>query len=406
MSYYFKCISCKKEYSKDEVEYFCPTCGDRMGTLEILYDYQNIKISKNQFSKSNNIWQFESLLPLDKDDYKTHLHVGGTPLYKFSNFKGLNQVMIKNDGSNPTASFKDRATAVAVAKAIGKKYEAIFCASTGNAASSLAGLTAGTPLKSYIFVPAKAPIAKISQLFAYGSTVIPIDGTYDEAFDISLTVGVKNGWYCRNSAYNPFLLEGKKTCALEIAVQCDWEIPDVIVVPVGDGTVISSFYKGFYDLNKVGAIDKIPKIIGVQARNSNSIKIAFDKGEPFEAHDIDDSSTVADSISVCKPRDVIKACTYMKACGGEFIEVEDDEIIESSLEMAKSTGVFGEPAGATSFAGLKKLIENNKLSGTEKVCLVVSGNGLKDIKSIEKHVNITPVVPDVEKVLEYIKSRV
>ncbi|WGS65515.1 threonine synthase [Marinitoga aeolica] len=402
--YKLRCITCGKIYESSEVEYTCPKCGNRMGTLEVIYDYENIKIYREEFSKYENIWQFEKILPIEKGSYRTPLHVGGTPLYNTPSLAeelGIKELVIKYDGTNPTASYKDRASAIAITKAYEKGYDTIYCASTGNAASSLAGLSAPTKLKTFIFLPASAPIAKISQLFIYGAKVIPIDGSYDEAFDISMKIGEEKGWYCRNSAINPYLLEGKKTGALEIAIQNNWNIPDYLLVSVGDGTVISSFYKGFYDLYQLGLIDRIPKIIGVQAKGASAVKRVFDKGEPFLPDDIE-TNTIADSISVGKPRDVIKACKYVKASGGYFISVSDEEILSAIYELSLKTGIFGEPAGATSYAGLKKIAK--KLGKEAKVAIVITGNGLKDIKAIEKFVKLRKIKPDLKAVREVIEE--
>lgn len=402
--YRLKCISCGKIYEPDEVEYTCPVCGERLGTLEIIYNYENIKVNREEFSKFDNIWQFEKILPIEQKSYRTPLHVGGTPLYNVPDLAeelGIKELIIKYDGTNPTASYKDRASAIAITKAYEKGYDTIYCASTGNAASSLSGLSAPTKLKTFIFLPASAPIAKISQLFIYGAKVIPIDGSYDEAFDISMKIGEEKGWYCRNSAINPYLLEGKKTGALEIAVQNNWEIPDYLFVSVGDGTVISSFYKGFYDFYKLGLIDKIPKIIGVQAEGAAAVKRVFDKGEPFLPDDIE-TNTIADSISVGKPRDVIKACKYVKASGGYFITVSDEEILNAIYELSLKTGIFGEPAGATSYAGLKKI--SRTLDKNSKVAIVITGNGLKDVKAIEKFVKLEKIKPDINAVREVIEK--
>jgi threonine synthase len=401
-----RCINCGKIYEESEVEYTCPVCGSRLGTLEVLYDYDSIKVSREEFSKDASIWQFEKILPVKKNSYRTSLKVGGTPLYEFKGLAeslGCSNLYVKFDGSNPTASYKDRASAIAVTKALEKGYDTIYCASTGNAASSLSGISAPTSLSTYIFLPASAPIAKISQLFVYGAHVLPIDGSYDDAFDVSLKVGERMGWYCRNSAINPYLLEGKKTGAMEIAIQTDWNLPDYVMVSVGDGTVVSSLYKGFYDFYKLGLIDKIPKIVGVQAEGAAAVKRVFDKGEPFKINDIN-AKTIADSISVGKPRDVIKACKYVKKSGGYFVSVSDEEIFNAILELSQKTGVFAEPAGATPYAGLKKMIYENRITKDDSVCIVVTGNGLKDVKSIQSIVKVNPVKPDLDTILEVINE--
>jgi len=404
--YKLRCITCGRIYDPDDVEYTCLQCGDRFGTLEVVYDYENVRLKKSNLSKEGDIWQFLPLLPLSENCYRVPLRVGGTPLYSFRDLGkklGLKNLLIKYDGGNPTGSYKDRATAIAIAKAYEKGYDTIYCASTGNAASSLAGLSAPSGLKTYIFLPAKAPIAKISQLFVYGARVVAVDGSYDIAFDISMKIGKEKGWYSRNSAINPYLLEGKKTGALEIAVQNDWNVPDFIIVGVGDGTVISSIYKGFFDLYSIGFIDGIPRIIGVQAEGADSVKKAFEAGKPFKPYDIE-AKTVADSISVGKPRDVIKACKYVEKSKGFFITVSDEEIIESVKELAEETGIFAEPAGAVSHAGMKKLINKGFFEKEDTVCLVVTGNGLKDIKAVERFVNLKPVKPDLESVREVIEE--
>ncbi|QTA37207.1 threonine synthase [Thermosipho ferrireducens] len=401
--YKLKCISCETYYDPDEILYTCPKCGDRLGTLEIVYDYDNIVIKKSELDPYDSIFQFKKILPISNSAYQTYLHVGGTPLYSFKGLLGIKEVFVKYDGTNPTGSYKDRATAIAISKAYEFGFKNIYCASTGNAASSLAGLTAPTDLETFIFVPASAPIAKITQLYVYGANVIQIDGSYDEAFDISMKIGQKKRWYSRNSAINPYLLEGKKTGALEVAVQTDFEVPDTIFVGVGDGTVISSLYKGFYDFMQIGLIDKIPKIIGVQAQGADAIARVFEKGEPFTPEDIE-AKTIADSISVGKPRDVIKACKYVQKSGGTFLRVSDEEILNAIVELAEETGVFGEPAGASAYAGLKKALSLGLISRDERVCVFVTGNGLKDVRSIESLVRLEKIPPKIETVLQYIDT--
>lgn len=399
--YKLRCISCGRIYEPSKDLYTCPHCGERMGTLEIIYDYEKINVKKSDFYSEGDISQFSKILPIN--DYIVQLKVGGTPLYKFKNVLGIKELLIKYDGTNPTASYKDRATAIAISKAYEFNYDTIYCASTGNAASSLAGLTAPTKLNTYIFVPSSAPIAKIAQLYVYGAHVIQIDGTYDEAFDISMEVGRTLNWYSRNSAINPYLLEGKKTGALEVIVQNNFEVPDVVFVGVGDGTVISSIFKGFFDFYNLGLIKKIPKIIGVQAKNADAIVRTFENGKPYKPIDIS-SHTIADSISVGKPRDVIKACKYVEKSDGTFLRVSDEEILDAISELARFSGVFGEPAGAASYAGLKKAIELNLIEKDEKACIFVTGNGLKDIKSVEKLIKPIKIKPNLDDVLSFINE--
>jgi len=394
--YILKCITCSREFLPDEIEYTCPNCGERKGTLEVVYDFSIIRkrppVTLPELER-DGIWAFDYLLPFEGEYFRPNLMVGNTPLYEskvLSRKYGVAEVFVKDDGRNPTASFKDRASAVAVAKAVEKGFSTVFCASTGNAASSLSGFAAVSGLKSVIFVPATSPIAKLTQLQVYGSRVLAIEASYDRAFDLSMETGISMGWYCRNSAINPYLLEGKKTCAMELAVQLQSTPLDYVFVSAGDGTVLASFHKGFSDLRESGAINVIPRIVGVQASGSAAIKMTFERGEPFEPIDIE-ASSVADSICVGKPRDVIKACRYTKENEGIIIDVSDREILESIVELARETGVFAEPAGATAFAGFKKLSRAGLLTPEARVGIIVTGNGLKDLKSASL------VLPELKK---------
>ncbi len=395
-------MHCGKIYDPKEIKYTCPICGNRLGTLEVVYD--SFEKREKYDLERKGIWAFSNFLPVERSHFEVPLLVGNTPLYEKKEVAqelGLSAFYLKDDGRNPTASYKDRASAMAISKAKELGYKTVYCASTGNAASSLSGLAAASGMKSVIFVPKSAPQAKITQLLVYGATVVAVDGSYDEAFDLSLKVGEEFGWYCRNSAINPYLLEGKKTGAIEAAYQLGWKVPDVAMVSVGDGTVVSSIYKGFHDLLQAGLIDKIPMIIGVQAEGANAVMRTFESGK-FDFPQDMKASSMADSIAVGKPRDVLKACKYVKASGGKFISVSDEEIGKAIVEMARKTGVFAEPAGATAYAGLKKIKE--ELRG-KSVILFVTGNGLKDIKSVGRYVGSVHVVkPDPQEVKEVLKD--
>ncbi|MBN2796091.1 MAG: threonine synthase [Clostridia bacterium] len=374
---YLRCITCQKEYQPEPHRYVCDTCDNLHGTLEVVYDYDQIHLERN-FSKHGSIFQFEKLLPTTSHTVVDAL-VGGTPLLKFENKLNRKQLLIKNDGMSFSGSYKDRASIIAINRAIEEKNEHIFCASTGNAASSLALLNAHTHMKTSIFVPKKIPKGKLAQLMAAGADVKLIDASYDEVFDLSLAIGLKNNWYTRHSAINPYLLEGKKTGAFEIIVQNDYIVPDYCFVAVGDGTIISGICKGFEEFHKLKLIDRLPIIIGVQAKGSNTLKKVFDQGPPFEPMD-EIVSTVADSISVGNPRDVIKACTYLSRVGGRMIDVSDEAILNSIVLLASETGVFSEPAGAAAVAGYLSI--QNEIPEDQSVCLIITGNGLKDTDAI------------------------
>jgi threonine synthase len=408
-----RCISCEAEYGPDELDYTCPQCGPRHGTLEVIYDYRAIKRAFScqslQENSNDTLWRYLPVLPVHDETFIQPLKVGWTPLYRFEALAreyGCAAVHIKDDSRNPTASYKDRASCLAVLKAQEKKKRVVTCASTGNAASSLAGFAAGAKLPTVIFVPKTAPEAKVAQLLVYGAHVFAVEGSYDEVFDLCVAVAERYGWYNRSSAINPYLVEGKKTGALEIAEQLGWQTPDKILVPVGDGSVISGVYKGFYDLMQLGFIEEIPQIIGVQAEGANALERAFQSssGEDVRIADLDRVETVADSISVGKPRDVVKAVKYLRRSGGSFISVSDQEILRAIAELARKTGIFAEPAAAAAWAGFVKLASLERLKKDERIVVMITGSGLKDIAAARKAVGqphvIRPVLSDVEKVIK------
>ncbi len=407
-----RCITCGVEYRPGELDYTCPTCGSQRGTLEVLYDYTKIAEHLSKASlrgcQDRTLWRYLPILPVGDAHTRPSLEVGYTPLYRSDELAaefGAKEVYIKDDGRNPTASYKDRASAIAVVKAQESGAKVITCASTGNAASSLAGFSANTKLRAVIFIPQTAPEAKIAQLLIYGAIVFAVEGSYDEAFDLCSQVAEKYGWYNRSSAINPYLVEGKKTGALEIAEQLDWQVPDKVLVPVGDGSIISAVYKGFYDLVQLKFIDAIPQVIGVQARGANPIQRAFERYQGGEVHMEEiEPDTVADSIAVGKPRDIIKAVKYVDRCHGYYISISDHEILEAIKELARRTGVFAEPAGAIGYAGLRRLADEGKIDRGDRVVVMVTGNGLKDVAAAREAAGspqvVKPRLSEIERLIE------
>jgi threonine synthase len=404
---FLKCVKCGKEYSPSDVEYYCPSCGPE-GTLDVLYDYNQIRsvFTKERLNANDecSLWRYIDLLPVECKPDVLNMQVGWTPLYKAERLEkalGLNFVYVKDDGRNPTASFKDRASAIGVAKAIELDKKIMCAASTGNAASSLSGFAACAGIPSYIFVPATAPTAKITQLLVYGANVILVDGTYDEAFEVCLKASEEFGWYNRSCAINPYLVEGKKTVAFELMEQLDWEVPDWVVMSIGDGCCISGAWKGFTEMYELGLIDKLPKMLGVQAALSNPVNRAFRENK--NSFDYIKPETLADSISVGIPRNGLKALRALRESQGNVVDVLDIEILDAMKQMARLTGVFGEPAGVTGLAGLRKMVKENKIKENEKVVLVVTGNGLKDVKSamsaVSEPITIQPNLEDLKKYL-------
>ncbi|HPE68014.1 MAG TPA: threonine synthase [Thermotogota bacterium] len=390
--YALRCLHCGKSYDPTLERYTCEACGDRLGTLEVVFNWKRQK--PRVYPEKPGLEKWIEFLPVDPALFFRELPVGDTPLVpapRLSDRYQVQEVWVKDDGKNPTASLKDRASAVAISRArqFGKKH--VFAASTGNAASSLAGLCAPAGIKAHLFVPEKAPRAKIAQLLVFGAEVFSVQGSYDQAFDLSLQKGFAQGWYCRNSAINPFLLEGKKSVALEIAWQMGWAVPDLVLVSVGDGTVFSSVIKGFEDLRECGLVQRVPVVVGVQAQGANAVLRAFEAGEPFGVQDVADAHSLADSIAVGKPRDVLKACTYARRNGGFFVSVSDEQIGNAIVELARSTGIFAEPAGAACLAGLQELQQQGKLPRSSRVVLINTGNGLKDFSAAHPFVQEKPV---------------
>ncbi|RLC89930.1 MAG: threonine synthase, partial [Chloroflexi bacterium] len=328
-----------------------------------------------------------------------------------------------DDGRQPTASFKDRASAIAVVKTRELGYETVTTASTGNAAAALAGLCAAVEQPNVIFVPRTAPEAKVAQLLAYGSTVLLVDGSYDQAFDLCLEAARAFGWYNRNTAYNPYMSEGKKTAAYEVCEQLSvgagfprpsvpgsvvgaeiapLQAPDVILIPVGDGCIIGGIHKGLRDLMALGWIDRMPRLIGVQAMGSSPLVAAWEQGlqgwemGPVEAH------SVADSIVAGLPRDRIKALRAVRETGGAFLCVSDEEILDAIPVLAQDCGVFAEPAAAAAYAGLVEAVSRGLVAPTDRVVVLSTGSGLKDVASVMKAVGKQPSI--VEPTIDAVKA--
>ena len=388
-----KCTICGAEYQPNEVDYVCPHHGNE-GILDVQYDYDAITREINPETLRHNpdrtIWRYKALLPVEADSPVPPLSVGGTPLYaapRLASALGLKHLWVKDDGQLPTASFKDRASAIAVVKAHEAGTEIITTASTGNAAAALSGLSASVGQKNVIFVPESAPQAKIAQLLTFGSTVMLVEGTYDDAFDLCMLAADEYGWYNRNTGYNPYMSEGKKTASFEICEQLEWHAPDRIFVSVGDGCIIGGIYKGLKDLLALGWIDKMPKLMGVQAEGSDYLYQAWKNGEDVLTKPAIVANTVADSISAGLPRDRIKALRAITETGGAFIRVSDAEILTAIPTLARGSGVFAEPAGAAAFAGLTRAVDEKMVSPNERIVVVNTGNGLKDVASAMKAVD-------------------
>ncbi len=378
-----RCTVCGASYEPRPGRYTCDECGE-VGTLDVQYDYDAIAGVISQASLAadpdRTIWRYRPLMPVDPSTPVTRLGVGGTPLVEAPRLaSGVGQLLVKDDGRQPTASLKDRASAVALARAAEEGADVITTASTGNAAAALAGLAASTGQRAVIFVPASAPEAKVAQLLAYGAVVALVDGTYTDAFELCQHAVDRFGWYNRNTGYNPYVAEGKKTVSLEICEQLDWRAPDAVFVSVGDGSIIGGVRKGFDDARRLGWIGDVPRIYGVQAAGSDYLWQAFVDQEDVVTKPAISAKTVADSISADLPRDRVKALAAVTETGGAYLRVSDAEILDAIPTLASGSGVFAEPASAAAYAGYVQAVKNGMIGSAEQVVLISTGSGLKDV---------------------------
>ncbi|HTX80229.1 MAG TPA: threonine synthase [Longilinea sp.] len=367
--------------------------------LDYAHIVQKYQVADITSRSEASLWRYLPLLPVkDPEAEGTPLAMAGwTPVYTpavLKNELGLGNLWIKDEGRNPTASFKDRASAVVVARALEIGAEVVVTASTGNAGAALAGMAAAIGQKAVIFAPKTAPQAKVAQLLVYGAQVILVDGNYDQAFDLTIEASREFGWYCRNTGYNPFTAEGKKTAALEI-----WENvilsmgqslgPLNVFVSVGDGNIISGLHKGFKDLMTLGWLEEMPRLFGVQSMGSAAIANAFfDHTETITPVSAD---TIADSISVDLPRDGVRAVRAATQTGGAYITVPDEDILKAIVDLGR-VGIFAEPAGSTAYAGLVKAVKTGLIHADEPVLVLNTGNGLKDVKSAMRAAGEAPVI--------------
>lgn len=396
--YHYKCFNCRSNYDANEIEnnqiYICPNCGKLeknkplIGVLEIVYDYDKIKneISKKEFLKNGvgKFWQYPYLWPLDFRNNKID-KISETEINKLSllenpiseiNYEKKN-IKIFDDSRNPTLSYKDRASTLVTLKAVQLGIKEISAASTGNAGSSLAGICARLGLQSHIYVPRNIPESKRIQIQSFGAKIYIVDGDYDKAFDMCLEISQNKKWYNRNTAFNPLTTEGKKSSVYDMFISLGGSLPDNIFVSVGDGVIISGIYKGLIELLKLGWIDKLPKLIAVQADGSSAVIDYLQSGKFEYKH----AHTLADSISAGAPRNLFMAVDAIKNTNGKGIKVSDQEIISAQKILSQQFGILAEPAAAASFAGYKKLVDQNDVLGDS--ILMITGNGLKDISALE-----------------------
>jgi threonine synthase len=404
----YQCINCGLRYDNNEIRYLCPDCESTntpslppKGVLKVIYNYEKLKLSFQELKRN----QFLDLLPIQKTESLPNLRIGNTPLYSIDRLNGSPlpfKLFLKDDSQNPTYSFKDRASSLVSAFAKEQAILTIITASTGNAGSSLAGMCAAQNQNAIIILPAAAPFAKLSQSLMYGAKVIRVNGTYDDAFELSIEATKQFGYYNRNTAFNPLTVEGKKTVSYELFEQMGYKIPGRIFVPVGDGVIISGVYKGFEDLMNLGIINQMPVIVAVQSEGSDNLVRNCTGGfihpktsDNPEIFKIKPSQTIADSISVDIPRNFYMTQQFIQKYKGEVLTVSDEEIIKASKILSKNTGLFAEPAAAAAFAGLLFYKEKNKLAEKSNNVVLLTGSGLKDLKTVNENLEIPDAIrPD------------
>jgi len=380
------CFACNATQAADFAGWVCPSCG---GNLDVVNDHDTIidQVGRSPF-----------------DMTRIPLRIGNTPLYpaeRLGQLIGLRNLFLKDDTVSPSASSKDRASAAAVLHAMDVGADIIAVASTGNAGSSLACVAAAAGLQAIVFVPENAPVAKLTQALSFGATVLAVRGSYDDAFDLCLAASKEFGWFNRSTGYNPFTREGKKVCAWEIWSSLDGRVPDRVVVPTGDGNILSGMWKGWCELKAVGLIDQLPKIDCAQSSNSDAISRTVHALRDSSVKDIDwaavavqsvNANTVADSISVDRPRDGLAAVRAVIESGGEAVTVSDQDILAAIPEMASTSGVFPEPAAAAPWAAVKQMVSEHKIAADEIVVCLVTGNGLKDTHTAQQVVGKPTVI--------------
>jgi threonine synthase len=366
----------------------CPACGPDDGILEIRFDLEKVAAAWNAEPLEDrplNHWRYRELLPLEPTAIPRKWPVGWTPILELPGLArelGVRQLWLKDEGRNPTASLKDRASSVGVAHAMQNGAMTIATASTGNAATSLSGHAALAGMACMIFVPRNAAAPKLAQLLVYGAKVFSVAGPYDDAYRLCSAACERFGWYNRNCAINPVLVEGKKTCGLEIAEQSvlAGRMPDWVAVSVGDGCTIAGIAKGLTEMHALGVIERVPRVLGVQAAGVAPVEYAF-KHDKLPA--TCDRTTIADGINVQVPRNWRKAVNYIRAAEGEVVSVSDEAIL-AALKLAGKYGAFGEPAAAAGVAGIKAAREAGIIGADESVLGVITGSGLKDTASAMK----------------------
>ncbi len=386
MTIRYSCVTCGRTLDAEEVVYECPYCArEPAATAGFPRGCLSVSFEPAKARRENGTADVFAFLPIPMTQ-RPSFPAGDTPLVEPQRLRqktGFRELWLKNDTLNMSGSLKDRASLLVAEQALGHGEKRVVLASTGNAGASMACVGAAYGLEVILFVPAAAPRAKLLQSLLYGARVVPVKGTYDDAFDLSISFTRTFGGINRNTAFNPFTVEGKKTVSLEIYNQLGSRAPDVVYVPTGDGVIFSGACKGFADLRAAGLIEKMPLMIVVQAEGSNAIALSWRNGRETV---IPSTSTIADSLSVCRPAAGAMALGFLRRGKGRAVEVTDDEIGASQAELSREAGLFAEPSSAAAWAGFLK--DRGNLDPRARVVVLLTGTGFKDTASAEKLVRM------------------
>jgi threonine synthase len=403
---YQECINCGTKYPTDEVLYFCRKCGD---ILEIKLDYD---LTKDMLKQSGwrktplSVWRYRDLMPITDPTRIVTLGEGGTGLHRCKRLGealGLKELYVKNEGENPTGSFKDRGMTVGVTKAVELGVKSVICASTGNTSASLAAYAAKAGLTCAVLIPSgKIAYGKLAQAIIYGAKVIQVRGNFDQALDIVFKLSEKHRNIYLLNSINPFRIEGQKSLGYEICEQLNNQSPDRIVVPVGNAGNISAIWKGFTEFHNLGFVKTLPKMTGIQAEGAAPIAEAIKTGSK-DIKPVAKPETIATAIRIGAPVSWKKAVNAIRDSGGTAETVTDDEILDAQKILSRLEGLFVEPASASSIAGMKKLVLNGVIDKDERVVCVTTGHGLKDpdtaIRMSEKPLEVDAEVAAIEQAL-------
>jgi threonine synthase len=402
LEHHLECIDCGLIYNPKEIVYICGKCG---GLLDVKYNYGRLTkgFTKYWFERPLNVWRYKELLPLDDEAKIISLKEGGTSLQKCRRLEDLlmlKHVYVKNEGENPTGSFKDRGMTVGVSKAVDLGVKKVVCASTGNTSAALAAYAAKADLQAIVFIPSgKIALGKLTQAIIHGAKIVQVKGNFDDALQAVLNLTSAHRDIYLLSSVNPYRIEGQKTLAYEVYEQLGQTAPDNIILPVGNAGNISAIWKGFVELQTLGLVDNLPRMIGIQSEGAAPIVAAF-KEKRRDILTVAYPETIATAIRIGSPVSWKKALKAIYESKGLMETVTDEEILEAQRLLARFEGLFVEPASAASIAGLRKIVTLGLIGKSEKTVCIATGHGLKDPNIVIKTCDVSFI--EVDSSTEYI----